>query len=213
MPCAPPVTIATLPSNLTSASRSVFRGPPGALWRRLPSSLWSLVPRSHRSSVQAPPRPAGRSQGPPAVLRAPPWRSCGDLRDRLGLQVLLEARHAHLAADAGLLVAAERDGRAVPAAAVRADRPGARARGHRAGAVGAAVHRARQPVRGVVVNADRVVVAVVRHDHEHRAEDLLARGAGVVGQPGDERRLDPEALVPALRAAPAARERPALLDG
>src|SRR5690606_32474202 len=28
-----------------------------------------------------------------------------------------------------------------------------------------------------------------------------------------ERRLDPEALVPALRAAPAARERPALLDG
>src|SRR5690606_8648010 len=139
MPCAAPVTIATLPSNLMPR-------PP-------------CLDSSSRTSCAA----------VPPVSRA--------LRDRLGLQVLLEPGHAHLAADAGLLVAPERDVRPVPDATVHADGPGAQPPRDGPRPLGvAAVHRARQPVRRVVGDADRVVVAVVRHDHQYRAEDLLTCG-------------------------------------
>ena len=95
----------------------------------------------------------------------------------LGLEVLLEAGHAHLPADAGLLVAAERRVGAEPDAAVDA-------RWCRCGS-GAATAWARsrspestepeRPYGESLAMPDRVVVAVVRDHDEHRAEDLLLR--------------------------------------
>src|SRR5690606_4709379 len=70
---------------------------------------------------------------PPVAVRGPRGAGRSARRPGQGLQleVLLEARDAHLAADARLLVAAEgRVGR-VPHPAVDADGPGADAAGHR----------------------------------------------------------------------------------
>ena len=89
-----------------------------------------------------------------ADQRAPVWQRLGDRRaqvgevdvhvhagsgHRLDLQVLLESCHAHLAAEAGLLVAAERHVRGVPDTAVDADRAGPDPRRDGAGAARASV--------------------------------------------------------------------------
>ena len=55
--------------------------------------------------------------------------------ERLELEVLEQAGQAHLASDAGLLVATERAVGAVPEAAVHAHRPGADAAGDAQGTV------------------------------------------------------------------------------
>src|SRR5947209_10019981 len=84
------------------------------------------------------------------------------LGDELGFQVFLETGQTHLAADSGLLVAAERRVDRVPDAAVDPDRAGPDPAGHRPGpGQVAAVHGAGQPVRRVVGDPHRVVVPVV----------------------------------------------------
>jgi len=95
-------------------------------------------------------------------------------RQRLGLEELLEPRLAHLPADAGLLEPAEGHVGTEPGAAVDADGAGPDPARDREGTVAvAAEHRARQAVDRVVGDPHRVVVAVVRDDHQHRPEDLL----------------------------------------
>src|SRR5262245_24544763 len=96
--------------------------------------------------------------------------------DHLGLQVLLEAHQAVLAAHAALAVAAERRVDVEPHAAVgrdgsRADPAGDRERAllvRRADRAGEAVDR-------VVRDPHRVVVVLERDQAEHWAEDLLLR--------------------------------------
>src|SRR5690348_7787197 len=98
----------------------------------------------------------------------------GRFGDRLGLQVLLETGHTHLAADPGLLVATERSVRAEPDTTVHGEGAGTDPRRHCLRALERArVDRPGQPVRRVVGDPDRVVVAVVRDDDKHRPEDLL----------------------------------------
>src|SRR5690625_1010341 len=71
--------------------------------------------------------------------------------DGLGLQVLLEAGHAHLAADAGLLVTAEGHVDGVPQAAVDAEGAGADRTDDALDACGVtAPHRPGQPVGRIV---------------------------------------------------------------
>src|SRR5690242_18727011 len=83
--------------------------------------------------------------------------------DQLGLEVLLESGHTEFAADAGLLVAAERGVGAVPDAAVDAEGSGPNTVDHVVDSrlVGAP-HLAREPVGRFVGQPDGVVVAVVR---------------------------------------------------
>src|SRR3954468_18116876 len=97
---------------------------------------------------------------------------------------------AHLAADAGLLVAAERRVRCVPEAAVDAHRAGADAPRDRQRAVVIGTDdRAGQAVDGVVGDADRVVVTVVRQDDEDRPEQLVLRDRRVLVNTSEQRRF------------------------
>src|SRR5699024_1562662 len=128
----------------------------------------------------------------------------------LDLEVLLEALAAHLAADAGLLVAAARDVGAVPLAAVDAERAGADPCDDPLDALGiGAPSCAGKALGGVVGERDRVSVTGGGDHHEHGPEDLLLRDAGGVVQARDEGRLDPEALVLVVAGGAAAAE----LDG
>src|SRR5918998_1039266 len=102
--------------------------------------------------------PANRCMKSPRCELVPSRR----IGDELGFEILLEAGDAHLAADAGLLVAAERCVRRVPDAAVDPERAGADT-GHDAfdppGV--AAPDRTREPVGRVVGDPHRILVAVV----------------------------------------------------
>src|SRR3984957_2721361 len=132
-------------------------------------------------------------------------------RNGFDFQVLLETCETHLASVARLLVTAEgRVGR-VPDAAVDVDgsHPQARREAGRALRVGAE-HSAGQPIWRVVGDTKGVGVTVVGDHSEHRPEDLLPGGSGVVVQSGDDSGLDEEPAVPVGRSAAAARERPAL---
>src|SRR5690349_13947789 len=98
----------------------------------------------------------------------------GRLGHGLGLEVLLEPGNAHLAAEARLLVPAERGVRAEPDAPVHRHGPGADPLGHGLRPLEVpGVDRPGEPVVGVVGDADGVVVTVVRDDDEHGPEDLL----------------------------------------
>ena len=92
-----------------------------------------------------------------------------------------EAFHAELLADARGLVAAERDLREDGAVRVDADRSGAQSAGD--AELPRAVlgpERARQAVRRVVREPDRLVLGLERDHGDHRAEDLLAGDDHVV---------------------------------
>ena len=116
-------------------------------------------------------------------------------RPRLDLEVLVEARHAVLAADAAVLVAAEGQVGAVRGAAVDAEATGADALGHGERVLDrAGEHATGQAVLAVVGDAHRVVLVVERDDHEDRAEDLLLGDRHGVVDVGEQRRLDPPAL-------------------
>src|SRR3954452_10619852 len=98
---------------------------------------------------------------PVTIATLPSNRISDAFRDQLGLEVLLEALDAHLPADAGLLVPAERSVRAEPDTAVDGEGAGADPVRHGTRSLErAAVHRAGQPVRRLVGDPDRVVVAV-----------------------------------------------------
>jgi len=107
--------------------------------------------------------------------------------DVLGLGVGQIPLLAELAADAGLLVAAEGVPGVEEVVVVDPDRAGAQALGHPDGAGRvAAPHGAGQAVPGVVGHGDRVVVVVDRDHGQDRAEDLLLGDArGRVG-PGED---------------------------
>ena len=158
--------------------------------------------RNHRRTLPLPPSP-GAERAPTGSVADPLAASFtrrrsgeeaaallgvgigrGRSGEGLGLEVLLEALDAVLAADAAGLVAAERHVGAVADAAV--DR-----RSCRCGCAGprrwpapsdAGGHAAGQAVLDVVGDAHRVVVVVVGDDHEHRAEDLLLGDGHVVGR-------------------------------
>src|SRR5271163_5012354 len=86
-------------------------------------------------------------------------------RQRLDLKVLLEPGDAVLAADAAVLVAAEGQVRPVGGATVDAQATGADAPGHGQRLLDRSrEHAARQPVLGVVGDADRVVLVFERDD-------------------------------------------------
>src|SRR5712691_12653171 len=123
---------------------------------------------------------------------------------RLDLEELLQSELAELAAAAGLLEAAER-GEGVEAAAVDVHLAGAEAAGNAFGAGGVArPDAAGQAVHGVVRDADRVVVVLVREDGEHGAEDLLAGDGHLRLHTGEDGRLDVVALRQAGRRVGAA---------
>src|SRR5690606_4326516 len=144
----------------------------------------------------------------------------GDVRwserggDQLGLQVLLETGGAHLAPDAGLLVAAEGHVGAVPDAAVHAECAGADAVGDRGDALAVgAVDGTGQAVLRVVGDGHGLVVGVVTDDHQDRAEDLLT-GHGRAGvHPGDQGGFDEIAALAVGRAAAAGDDPTALGAG
>src|SRR5688500_13441261 len=90
---------------------------------------------------------------------------------RFGFQVLLEPEAPQLAPVPGLLEAAER-GQRVERTAVDLHLAGAYAPGHALGAFGVSrPHPGGQPVDGVVGDRDRLLLAVVGHDRQHRPED------------------------------------------
>ena len=137
-------------------------------------------------------------------------RCCGN---GFGFQVLLETGHAHLAADAGLLVAAERHVGRVPDAAVDVDRAGADPRRPRPPP---ARGRRRTPCPTGRM-ASRWRCAPRRRRRRGRSPSAPGRRSprgrpGRRCQAGDHGRLDEEAGVPVGRTASAAGERAALLD-
>src|SRR3954453_14830966 len=102
------------------------------------------------------------------LLNAVVVSNCG-LGQGLALQELVKAGSAHLAPDAGLPVAAERRIRRVPEPAVATRRARPTPPRHRQrGLVFGADHGPGQTVDGVVGDADRVVVPVVRQYDEDR---------------------------------------------
>src|SRR5690606_20206751 len=97
--------------------------------------------------------------------------------DSLDLEVLLEPEHPVLAAVARLAVAAERGmtrpGRVVDVHLPRADPACHAARGFLVGRLDVRT----ETVDGGVGDADRVLLIVVGHQHQHRAKDFLLRDA------------------------------------
>src|SRR5690606_11393959 len=143
-----------------------------------------------------------RGSDPAAARRA--LALAGGAHHGLHLEELLEAEDAPFAAVAGLLVAAERRGE-VGAGAVQVHVAGAQPRRYALRVLEVArAHVARQPVRRVVRDADRLLLVAVREDREHGAEDLLARDGHVVAHVGEHGRAHVVALREALRAAGAA---------
>src|ERR1700742_2624246 len=135
----------------------------------------------------------------------------GRVIDVLQLGVVLERVGAELAADARLLEAAE--GRAHPHRAVRVDRDHAgldRPRDAQRAPPVAGPDRAGKAVDGVVGEPDRLGLAAERDHRDDRAEDLLAGGAIVVGDRGQDHRRKPVAV--AVGGAAADRDRGALGD-
>src|SRR6202795_1722346 len=119
-------------------------------------------------------------------------------RDRLDLEIFLQAVFAPFAAIAGLLVAAERRG-AVVRHALQVDVPGADpaadpARGLHA--VGGDVTG--ETVRRVVGDLHRILFVLGAQDGEHGAKNLFARDGHVVGDVGEDGRADVKSLVDAV---------------
>src|SRR3989442_8332331 len=130
--------------------------------------------------------------------------------NRLGLQILLEPGDAVLAADAAVLVAAERHVGAEGHPAVDGDEAGPYAAGDGERALDRSRRdHAGEPVLALVGDANGVVVVLERYDDEDRAEDLLLGDRHRVVDVDEHRGLD----VPALRkiggaAAPQSERRP-----
>src|SRR5437763_14249647 len=122
------------------------------------------------------------NKGPGRAPIASSSRSSAGEADGLGLEELLEALHAVLAADTTLLVAAEGRLDAEPLAAVDPDRSGAQLAGDGDRTVERRAHDgSRQAVHRVVGDAHRVGIGVERQHDEDTAEApvLGARGAAV----------------------------------
>ena len=127
--------------------------------------------------------------------------------DGLRLQEGVQPLGAALAADAGLLEAAERDAE-VGAERVVADRARAQLAGDVPGPLHVVGEDGRvEPVDGVVGDGDGVLL-VLRRDHaQHRPEDLLLRDRRGVVDVAEDGGLNEPAPVEVLRPAAAGRQR------
>src|SRR3954470_3791031 len=113
------------------------------------------------------------------------------------LQIRLEPVPAALAAEARLLVAAERRGRIEAVVGIRPDHARAHALSHPEDARSLLRPDAgAEPVRRVVRLLDRLVRRPECQDRQHRAEDLLLRDPVALRDVGEHRRREP---VPLLR--------------
>src|SRR6266536_3599823 len=186
----------TWSSSVTSAWRA--RSPAASGVRSTPTTFAPSSENSRAVSAPIPPAapvithtfPSSRtvtSAGHPAPRPdddswPPASRNPRRVKDALHFGVVVERMRPELASHTGLLEAAERSGHAHRG--VRVDRQNAgldRARhAQRLGAV-PGPDRAGQPVDRLVGQPHRLFFRRERDDHRHRAEDLLARGAVVVG--------------------------------
>src|SRR3954471_14110435 len=132
---------------------------------------------------------------------------------RLGLEELLEAELAELAAVAGLLVAAERSQR-VEAAAVDLDLAGADLAGDLLGPLRiAGPHAAGEAIDRVVGDLDGLFLGVVGNDREDGTEDLLLLNGHPGAHLGEHGRPHEVALVKTFgRLGAAGKQLGALLD-
>src|SRR5712692_9472239 len=120
------------------------------------------------------------------------WRTWGSLE----LQIGLEPVAAAFAAEAGLLVAAERRGRVEAVVRVRPDHPGAEPLGHPQDARALLrPYPRREPVRCVVRLLDRLLGGAEGEYGEHRPEDLLLGDPVALGHVREDGRRKPVALL------------------
>src|SRR5438034_8529009 len=114
----------------------------------------------------------------------------------LELQIRPQTVPSALAAEARLLVAAERRRRVEPVVRVRPDHAGAQAFGHPENARALLGPDARaETVRRVVRLLDRLIRRAERQDREHRPEDLLLRDPVALRDVREDRRHEPVALL------------------
>ena len=116
--------------------------------------------------------------------------------DSLRLSVVSQSVLAQLAADTGLLVAAE--GQLVVKGVVGVDPDGAgaeRARDLDGGVEVLGVHGGGEAVGGVVAELDGLLLGLELSDRADRAEDLLLHDLHVLGDVGEDGGLDEVALV------------------
>lgn len=122
--------------------------------------------------------------------------------DSLGLSVVSQSVLAELAADAGLLVAAERHLVVQGVVGVDPDGAGAQGVGDLDGGVEVlGVHGGGQAVGGVVAELDRLLLGLELADRADGAEDLLLHDLHVLGHVGEDGGLDEVALVALALAA------------
>src|SRR5688572_8298614 len=124
--------------------------------------------------------------------------------DALHFQEVVDAPIGVFAAVAGLLVAAEgREG--VPGGVVDLHLASAQLPRHLPRVLDVLrLDVRRQPIDGVVGDLDRLLLAVVWHDRQHRAEDLLARDGHAGHDVAEHRRAHIVAAVEPFRPAGAA---------
>src|SRR5438874_2283364 len=114
----------------------------------------------------------------------------------LELQIRPQTVPPALAAEARLLVAAERRRRVEPVVRVRPDYAGAQAFGHPENARALlGPHACAETVRRVVRLLDRFIRRAERQDREHRPEDLLLRDPVALRDVREDRRHEPVALL------------------
>src|SRR5262245_53070258 len=147
----------------------------------------STAPADGTNPYMATSRTRMPSRGLTAISSSRKRSSADHRREGLGLQELFESGAAHLPADAGLLVAAERAVWAEVVAAVDREGSGPDATGHRQRAVLTAEHGTGQPVDRVVGDAHRVVVVVIGDDDQNRPEYLLLGDLAVSVDIGEQR--------------------------
>src|SRR3954451_5882170 len=180
---------------------------------RLSVRLGAVLNASMGLPIVPPRRRAPKRRAASRVAGRRPCPVADSALERLHAEVLLDGQVAELAPVARLLEAAERRQR-IEGPAVDLDLAGADAPGDALGVLGVAgPDAAGQPVDRVVGDLDRFVLGVVGDDRQHRPEDLLLGDRHVVGDVGEDRRLDEVALVEPLGRLLAAGDQPrALLD-
>src|SRR6266851_8898805 len=115
--------------------------------------------------------------------------------NRFDLSVKIDRVPAELAAEAGLLVAAERRDRIELVEAVDPDRAGLERAGHLMGAAQVArPDRGGKPVVRVVALKNRAVLIRERDRCADRTENLFARDPHLIVDAGEQRRVDEIAL-------------------
>src|SRR5437764_6917308 len=181
--------IALTPSSVTSARSMTTTSAPASFTSSAVAAPMPVAPPTTRARLPSYLKASNR------LMSSLPVSACRP-GDRLRLQILLEPRNPVLAADAAVLVAAERHVGTDGHPAVDGDEAGPDA----AGDGERALERSRrdhagEPVLALVGDADGIVVVLEGDDDEDRAEDLLLGDRHRVVDVDEHRGLD----VPALR--------------